>query len=115
MKILVVDDNPQNQYLLEVLLRGHGYEMTVAHNGAEALEEALQDRFDLIIADILMPQMDGFQLCRAVKANRQLQDVPFMFYSASYTEPQDQEFALSLGANTFVLMPQDPRVLLAIV
>lgn len=115
MKILVVDDNPQNQYLLEVLLRGHGYEVTVAHNGAEALEEALQDRFDLIISDILMPQMDGFQLCRAVKANRRLQDVPFVFYSASYTEPQDQEFALSLGANKFVLMPQDPRVLLTIV
>jgi PAS domain S-box-containing protein len=115
MKILVVDDNPQNQYLLEVLLGGHGYEVTVAHNGAEALEEALQDRFDLIISDILMPQMDGFQLCRAVKANRQLQDVPFVFYSATYTEPQDQEFALSLGANKFVLKPQDPRVLLAIV
>jgi len=73
MKILVVDDNPQNQYLLEVLLRGHGY-VTSAHNGAEALEKALQDRFDLIISDILMPQMDGFQLCRAVKANQLLQD-----------------------------------------
>jgi CheY-like chemotaxis protein len=106
MKILVVDDNPQNQYLLEVLLRGHGYDVTSAHNGAEALEKALQDRFDLIISDILMLQMDGFQLCRAVKANQLLQDVPFVFYAATYTEPQDQEFALSLGANKFVLKPQ---------
>jgi CheY-like chemotaxis protein len=115
MKILAVDDNPQNLYLLEVLLRGHGYEVISAHNGVEALEKASQDQFDLIISDILMPQMDGFQLCRAVKANRQLQDVAFVFYSAQYIDRQDQEFALSLGADQFVVKPQDPRVLLAIV
>src|SRR2546422_9164207 len=115
MKILLVDDNTESLSALEVLLQSHGYDLTSTTNGVEALEKAFKDTFDLIISDILMPQMDGFQLCRAVKTNRQLQDVPFVFYSATYTEPQDQEFALSLGANKFVLKPQDPRVLLAIV
>jgi PAS domain S-box-containing protein len=115
MKILTVDDEPQNLDLLEVLLRGHGYEVTSASNGTEALEKALQERFDLIISDVLMPQMDGFQLCRIVKTHPQLHDVPFVFYSATYTDPQDQAFALSLGADTFVAKPQDPRVLLAAV
>jgi PAS domain S-box-containing protein len=113
MKVLIVDDNPQNVYLLEILLQGHGYDVTTAYNGAEALEKAVQDHVDLIVSDILMPQMDGFQLCRAVKTHPQLQDVPFVFYSATYTDPQDQAFALSLGADKFVAKPQDPRVLLA--
>ena len=89
--------------------------MTSATNGVEALEKALQDRFDLIVSDILMSQMDGFQLCREVKTHPQLHDIAFVFYSAIYTDARDQAFALSLGADKFIIKPQDPQVLLAAV
>ena len=68
-KILVVDDNEQNLYLLEVLLKGHGYKVVSATNGVEALETAQNDPPDMIITDILMPTMDGFSLCRAWKGD----------------------------------------------
>src|SRR6202007_2169687 len=61
MKVLVVDDNAPHRELLEVLLWGHGYDVTLADNGAEALEKALQDCFDLIISDVMMPQIFGAQ------------------------------------------------------
>jgi len=109
--ILIVDDNSQNLYLLEAILKGYGYKVTSAKNGKEALDLARNNIPDLIISDILMPVMDGFELCRQWKADNQLNKVPFVFYTATYTEPKDEEFALSLGAERFVVKPQKPEIL----
>lgn len=112
MKILIVDDKEENRYLLEALLNGTGYKTITAKNGAEALGFANKDVPDLIISDILMPVMDGYSLCRECKKSDKLNKIPFVFYTATYTDPKDEEFALSLGADSFILKPQDPDVFL---
>ena len=114
MKILLVDDNKENLYMLGTLLRDNGYEVEFAADGLEALEKALQDEFDMIISDIMMPRMDGFQLCRKIKTNERLRRLAFVFYTAAYTDPKDEEFALSLGAEKFIIKPQKPDAFIEI-
>lgn len=115
MNILIVDDKPENVYLLDSLLKGSGFNTITARNGAEALGLALKETPDLIVSDILMPVMDGYVFCRECKKDRLLAQVPFIFYTATYTSPKDEEFALSLGADRFILKPQDPDVFLEII
>ncbi len=98
MKMFIVDDKEENLYMLEALLKGSGYEVASAMNGVEALEKLKEDSFDMIISDILMPQMDGYQLCRKCKKDDTLKKIPFVFYTATYTEKKEEEFGLSLGA-----------------
>ncbi len=114
-RILIADDNPQNLYMLDIILKANGYEVISASNGAEALDLARKGPPDLIISDILMPEMDGFELCRRWKTNDILKHIPFIFYSANYTESKDEQFALSLGAERFVVKPQQPEALIKVV
>lgn len=114
-RTLIVDDNEQNLYLLDVLLKTNGFIVDQASNGVEALEAARKNKPDLIITDILMPTMDGFSLCRTWKSDKELRGVPFIFYTATYTEKKDEDFALSLGADRFVIKPQNPDDLLKII
>ncbi len=113
--ILIVDDKPENRYLLEVTLKGHGYSVQCAENGAEALEIAQKSPPGMIIADVLMPVMDGFTLCRLCKQDPQLERIPFVFYTATYTDPRDEEFALNLGANQFIIKPMEPQQFMRII
>ncbi len=115
MKILIVDDKKENLYLLEKLLSGSGYEVETAEDGIEALEKLYADRFEMIISDILMPRMDGFQLCHKVKMDERLKHIAFVFYTATYTDPNDEKFALNLGAEKFIIKPQEPDVFIGIV
>lgn len=113
--VLIVDDNEQNLYFLEVLLKGNGFEAISAKNGAEALKSALEAPPDVIVSDILMPVMDGYALCREWMAHEQLRNIPFIFYTATFTGQKDEELALSLGASKFVIKPQEPESLMRII
>jgi len=113
-RILHVDDNPDNRYLMESLLRASDFEVISAENGKDALEKAHAQPPDLIASDILMPVMDGYALCRAWKSDEKLKHIPFVFYTATYTEPKDKKFALRLGAERFLLKPQEPDLLIKI-
>jgi len=115
MKILIVDDNKENLYFLETLLQGNDYQVISAANGAEALEKLRADGFDMIVSDILMPVMDGFQLCRECKMDENLQDIPFIFYTATYVDEKDEELALALGADQFIRKPMEPDEFMRII
>jgi signal transduction histidine kinase/DNA-binding response OmpR family regulator len=114
-RILAVDDLEENLYLLQVLLEAQGYTVELARNGAEALEKARADPPDLVVSDILMPVMDGFTLCRQWRADPLLAPLPFIFYTATYTDPRDEQLALDIGADVFLLKPAEPAELLRVV
>ena len=115
-RALIVDDHSENLYFLEVLLKGNGFDtVDTAENGVQALDMARKNRPDLIISDILMPVMDGYALCRELKADEELKQIPFIFYTATFTTAKDEALALSLGADRFIFKPQEPDTLMQII
>jgi len=111
MKILLVDDNGENREILRLVIGKEGNEVIEAEDGQDGLNKALEQKPDLIISDILMPNMDGFQFLKNVKNNESLNSIPFIFYSAVYTGSKDKELACSLGALAFFEKPKDPEKL----
>ena len=115
MKILIAEDDENSRQLLEAVLSAEGYEVVSFDNGLKSFAYLQTEIVDLIISDILMPEMDGYGLCRAVKQNHNLQKIPFIFYTATYTTPQDERFAISLGATKFLVKPMVMKELLTII
>ncbi len=115
MKALVVDDLAYNIRTLRAIFQSAGYQVLVANDGQEALETARAQRPDFVLTDILMPRLDGFQLCRALKNDPALASTPVIFYTGSYTESADREFGTALGAAAYLLKPLEPKELLAAV
>ncbi|MCK4811655.1 MAG: PAS domain S-box protein [Methanosarcinales archaeon] len=103
--ILVVDDREVDRRLLRKMIESSGYEVEEAANGEEGLGNVRRDKPDLIIADTMMPVMDGFQFLRNAKKDKRTKDIPFILYSAVYTGYEDEKLALSLGANAFIQKP----------
>ena len=115
MKILIAEDNESSRVLLEAVLAAEGYEVVAFENGLKALAYLQTQIVDLIVSEILMPEMDGYGLCRAVKQNHYLASIPFIFYTATYTSPQDERFAISMGATKFLIKPMATLDLLKVV
>lgn len=105
--ILVIEDVPQILELLEVTLRYKGYDVITALDGKEALEIIEKQKPDLIITDILMPKLDGFMLAYRLRSHPETQSIPIIFLSATYVTREDKEFALNLGAVSFLEKPVD--------
>lgn len=110
-KILIVDDDIFSRSLLEVTLQKAGHEVRTADDGADALQQARIKPPDLIITDVMMPAMDGFELCRQCKADQSLKQVPVILYSSDYVDKQEQQLGLELGACRYLLKPTPPEVL----
>ena len=115
MNILIVDDNEDSRMILKKILESDEHTVEVAINGEKALNMAKESPPDMIISDILMPVMDGFQLCRKVKCNKDLNHILFIFYTATYTEEKDEELALKMGADKFIRKPVEPDEFIKIV
>jgi len=105
--LLVVEDIPDILNLLEATLKFKGYRVVTARNGEEALEKINNEYPALIIADILMPKMDGFSLVHRLRIDPATRGIPVIFLSATYVTPEDKAFALSLGATRFMEKPVD--------
>lgn len=112
MRVLVADDDEAGLYFVVSVLESQGHTVVSASDGVTALEYARADPPDLLITDILMPRMDGYQLCREWKSDPLLRNIPVVFYTATYTEPADERFAGSIGADLFLRKPQEPKALL---
>jgi putative two-component system response regulator len=110
--ILVVDDAPDNIMVLSVLLRDQ-YKVKVAPNGLKALQVAVtQPPPDLILLDVMMPELDGYETCRRLKADPMTADVPIIFLTARI-EPEDEALGLSVGAVDYITKPISPSIVLA--
>ncbi len=111
-KILVVDDEQDIVDLISYNLSKEGYKVFTASNGTQAVEVATTVRPDLVILDIMMPGMDGFEVCRSLRQDTTLATTAIMFLTAKSSEI-DQILGLELGADDYIQKPISPRVLLA--
>ncbi len=107
MKILIVDDNEDSRIILRKTLESDGHTVTEAPNGAAALKAVKISPPDMIISDILMPEMDGFRFCYEVKQIDSIRDIPFIFYTSTYVEAKDEKLAMRLGASRYIIKPLD--------
>jgi diguanylate cyclase (GGDEF)-like protein len=110
--ILVVDDNPLNIRLMNSILEDEGYEVASVHNGSDVFEKALQFKPEVILLDIMMPGLDGFEVCKLLKSNFETKDIPVIMVTAK-TETNDIKKALDLGAHDYVKKPFDENEVLA--
>lgn len=108
-KILIVEDDPEIASLISDYLKSGGYETDIALNGELALEYFHKNTYDLLIVDLMIPKIDGFEICRKI---REMSSIPIIIVSAK-KEDQDKILGLGLGADDYVTKPFSPRELLA--
>jgi len=109
--VLVIDDTPDNLSLMSELL-ADAYTVKVANNGARGLRIAVEDTPDLILLDIMMPEMDGYAVCASLKADARTRDIPVIFLTA-LNEAADEQKGLDLGAVDYLTKPISPPIVLA--
>ena len=113
-KILVVDDSPTQLRLAATPLMEKGYEVVTATNGEEGLQAALTERPDVIVLDVVMPIMDGFQACRKIKASPEIKQTPVIMLTTK-NQKADEFWGKRQGADVYLTKPFEPEDLLAAV
>ena len=111
-EILIVDDEPINLLVLEGYLSGRGYRLTTAADGPQALEQLAERNFDLILLDVMMPRMSGFEVCRIIREQHSIETLPILFLTAR-TKIADRVAGFELGANDYLIKPVAKDELLA--
>ncbi|HZB95104.1 MAG TPA: response regulator [Herpetosiphonaceae bacterium] len=112
-RILVVDDQPDNLYVLDRLLKGQGYEVLQADHGRQALEIAQREKLDLILLDVMMPGLDGFEVVRRLRENPATRTIPLVLLTANAPDQRQKIQALNLGADEYLTQPVNNNELLA--
>jgi two-component system, cell cycle sensor histidine kinase and response regulator CckA len=115
MKIMIVEVEENSRVMLVNLLKGQGHTVLSALNGKNALELLKDFLPELVITDILMPEVDGFDLCRKMKSNPEWAHIPLIFYTATYTSRADKELGMLMGASRFIIKPQEPDILIELI
>lgn len=110
MRVLAVDDDPQILHLLVLTLGLDGFDVVTATNGIEALASIAEDQPDVVLLDIMMPNLDGWQVCERLKADEATRDLPVVFLSAR-SQVADHARGMALGAAAFMTKPFDPTEL----
>jgi DNA-binding response OmpR family regulator len=105
--LLIVEDDPDILKLLDTTLTYSGYRVVTARNGSEGLEVIREQRPAIVIADIMMPKLDGFGLVHRMRIDPETRDIPVIFITATYVTPEDKDFAFDVGATHFIQKPLD--------
>ena len=113
-KVLVVDDDELVLIAIQELLTPLGFSVTICSSGAVALQRAASDRFDLIILDVIMPEMDGFEVCQRIRQIGSYTETPVIMLTAKSGE-EDRQRGLEVGANLYLPKPISPKRLVALV
>lgn len=113
-RILIVDDDELVLIALRELLRSENYEVQTFSRGKEALKKIDQEDYDLILLDIVMPEMDGFELCKMIRTMDKFKNKPIVFLSAKNQE-EDKKRGMEAGANLFLNKPISPQKLLNLI
>jgi signal transduction histidine kinase/DNA-binding response OmpR family regulator len=112
VEILIVEDSPTQALQLQYILEQHDYRVSVLTNGRDALASLQQHRPTMVISDIIMPEMDGYTLCRQIKVDANLADIPVILLT-SLSDPKDVIRGLECGADNFIVKPYDEDFLLS--
>ncbi len=113
-KILVVDDDELVVLAIRELLTPLGFSVTTCSSGPEAIEKAAADRYDLVILDVIMPEMDGFEVCRKIRQIDSYRETPIMMLTAKTAE-EDRRRGMEAGANLYLSKPISPKRLITLV
>lgn len=112
-KILIVDDNPNNRLAIRTILKGVDADLHEADNGFDALSMAIETEYALILLDVQMPEMDGYEVCEQLRADPGTADTPVIFLTAAYKENSDKMRGYTAGATDYLTKPLDDHVLKA--
>lgn len=104
-KVLVVEDEKPLAHALELKLQKEGHDVTIAHNGQEAVDLLLKNKYDIVLLDLMMPIMNGFQVLEKVQAHG---DMPYVIVLSNLTQPEDEDRVMKLGAQKLLIKSDTP-------